>query len=105
MITLADVVRQYHGELAGVFRVNFVAAMHKSALSLPAKVLVKWVAHCKHAGTGEAALELDRWLRRRLRMCFWKQWRKPRRRTRALIKLGVNVREAISFGLSRKSHW
>ena len=33
MITLADVVRQYHGELAGVFRVNFVAAMHKSALT------------------------------------------------------------------------
>jgi hypothetical protein len=34
-----------------------------------------------------------------------KQWRKPRRRIRELIKLGVRKKEAISLGLSRKSYW
>jgi len=34
-----------------------------------------------------------------------KQWRRPRRRIRSLIKLGVNKREAITLGLSRKSYW
>ena len=29
-----------------------------------------------------------------LRMSYWKQWRKPRRRIRELIKLGVSKREA-----------
>lgn len=51
MIALADVVRQYHGELARVFRVDCLAAMNKSALTLPAKVLVKWVAPSNESHT------------------------------------------------------
>ncbi len=34
-----------------------------------------------------------------------KQWRKPGRRIRELIKLGVRTHDAISLGLSRKSYW
>ena len=64
-----------------------------------------WMAHYGCGLKYDDAREFDGWLRRRLRMCFWKQWRKPRRRIRELIKLGVNVREAISLGLSRKSYW
>lgn len=44
----------------------------------------------------------DEWIRRRLRMCFLKQWRKPRTRIRNLIKLGVPEKPAISIGLSSK---
>jgi RNA-directed DNA polymerase len=32
-------------------------------------------------------VELDHWLRRRIRMCCWKQWRRARRRIGELIKL------------------
>ena len=49
--------------------------------------------------------ELDHWLRRRVRMCYWKQWRKPRTRIRHLIKLGTSSKHAILTGLSRKSYW
>jgi RNA-directed DNA polymerase len=49
--------------------------------------------------------ELDHWLRRRVRMCYWKQWRKPRTRIRHLIKLGAGRKHAIFTGLSRKSYW
>lgn len=45
---------------------------------------------------------LDEWIRRRIRMCYLKQWRKPRTRIRNLIKLDVPLREAISIGLSSK---
>ncbi len=45
---------------------------------------------------------IDHWLRRRVRMCFIKQWRKCRTKVRELLKLGVNLRMAISIGLSRK---
>jgi len=47
---------------------------------------------------------IDEWIRRRLRMCFIKQWRKPRTRIRNLIKLGVPVKLAIDIGLSRKGY-
>jgi len=49
--------------------------------------------------------ELDEWLRRRIRMCYWKQWKHYRKRIGTLIKLGAPKRDAINAGLSRKSHW
>jgi len=64
-----------------------------------------WMAHYGCGLTYNDAVKLDGWIRRRLRMAYWKQWRRPRRRIRALIKLGVKKREAISIGLSRKSYW
>jgi len=45
---------------------------------------------------------LDEWLRRRIRMCYLKQWCKPRTRIRNLINLGARVKIAISLGLSSK---
>jgi RNA-directed DNA polymerase len=49
--------------------------------------------------------QLDKWLRRRIRMCYWKQWRKPRTRIGNLLKMGTSKRQAISTGLSRKGYW
>jgi RNA-directed DNA polymerase len=64
-----------------------------------------WMAHYGCGLKFDDAVKFDGWIRRRLRMCYWKQWRRPRRRIRALINLGVNKRDAISLGLSRKSYW
>lgn len=49
--------------------------------------------------------ELDGGLRRRIRMCYWKQWRRPRRRIDNLLKLGTTKRQAILTGISRKGYW
>jgi RNA-directed DNA polymerase len=51
------------------------------------------------------AMELDQRLRRRIRMCYWKQWRRTRKRVGELMKLGVGERPAVTAGLSRKSYW
>lgn len=48
--------------------------------------------------------ELDGWLRRRIRMCYWKQWRRPRTRITNLLKLGTTKRQAILTGISRKGY-
>lgn len=49
--------------------------------------------------------ELDHWLRRRVRMCYWKQWRKVRTKVRNLMALGTGKRHAILTALSSKSYW
>jgi len=49
--------------------------------------------------------EIDEWLRRRIRMCYWKQWRYTRTKVRNLLKLGTFKREAILTALSRKGPW
>lgn len=49
--------------------------------------------------------ELDEWLRRRVRMCYWKQWRLCRTKISHLLVLGVSKRTAILTGISSKSYW
>ena len=48
---------------------------------------------------------LDNWIRRRIRMCYWKQWRWVRTKIRHLLALGVNLKSAILHGMSSKSYW
>jgi RNA-directed DNA polymerase len=49
--------------------------------------------------------EIDHWLRRRMRMCYWKQWRRPRTKIRNLRRLGTSLKAALGVGLSRKGPW
>jgi RNA-directed DNA polymerase len=49
--------------------------------------------------------EIDHWLRRRLRMCYFKQWRWARTKVRERRKLGTSLRAAISVAISRKGPW
>ncbi|MBN1366138.1 MAG: hypothetical protein JW976_15140 [Syntrophaceae bacterium] len=39
--------------------------------------------------------EIDHWLRRRVRMCYWKQWRRFKTRVRTLLKTGTDPGVAI----------
>lgn len=49
--------------------------------------------------------DIDGWIRRRVRMCHWKQWRLCRTKIRELLKLGTNIHTAIRAGLSRSGPW
>jgi RNA-directed DNA polymerase len=48
---------------------------------------------------------LAAWLRRRLRRCFWKQWRYVRTKVRELLTLGTTKKTALLTALSRKGPW
>ena len=49
--------------------------------------------------------EIDGWIRRRVRMCYWKRWRKCRTKIRELVKIGTNINTAIRAALSRSGPW
>jgi RNA-directed DNA polymerase len=49
--------------------------------------------------------KLDGWLRRRLRACLWKQWKRPRTRLRELRALGMPEWAAREWANSRKGIW
>ena len=50
-------------------------------------------------------LALDQWLRRRVRLCYWKQWRWPRTRRRHLIALGIHPDEVMKASRCRRGYW
>jgi len=49
--------------------------------------------------------ELDHWLRRRMRLLYWKQWKRPRTRRRNLLKLGAPRDKVHMATRSRKGLW
>jgi len=49
--------------------------------------------------------EINGWLYHRIRMCIWKQWKKPKTKVRNLIKMGVPEDLAWQAGNSRRGHW
>ena len=50
-------------------------------------------------------LELADWVRRSVRLYYWKQWKQPRTRRRHLIALGANPAEVKMATRSRKGYW
>ena len=49
--------------------------------------------------------DLNSWLYHRIRMCIWKQWKKPKTKKRNLMKLGIPGYFAHQAANSRKKHW
>ncbi|WP_052759450.1 reverse transcriptase domain-containing protein [Paenibacillus sp. DMB20] len=47
----------------------------------------------------------NEWLRRRMRMYIWKQWKKPRTKVQNLQKLGVPEWQAYPWGNTRLGYW
>jgi RNA-directed DNA polymerase len=64
-----------------------------------------WMAYFALSEWYSPVPELDEWIRRRVRMCYWKQWRQCRTRVGHLLHLGVSERQAVLTALSRKSYW
>jgi len=64
-----------------------------------------WTGYFALASAKRIFTRLDAWIRRRVRMCYWKQWRYPRTRIRKLMQLGVDRHTAICHGASRKAYW
>jgi RNA-directed DNA polymerase len=69
------------------------------------QVIRGWINYFSLADMRSHCLSLDEWLRRRLRMCYWKQWKKVRTRIANLIRLGLSVRKAWEYANTRKSYW
>ncbi|TXK74008.1 group II intron reverse transcriptase/maturase [Paenibacillus sp. N3.4] len=67
--------------------------------------LVGWCGYFALADTPSIFQELDAWIRRRLRMCLWKQWKKPKTKVKRLLSLGVPKDKAFEWGNTRKGYW
>lgn len=64
-----------------------------------------WINYFGVAQGFQACVGLDHWIRRRLRMCLWKQWRRVRTRVKKLLELGVPLALAKQAGSSSKGYW
>ena len=69
------------------------------------EIIIGWVNYFKLADMKSTLKELDEWLRRRIRMCYWKQWKKIKTKHDNLIRLGIDKYKAWEYANTRKSYW
>jgi len=64
-----------------------------------------WANYFNMADMKKLAKNLDEWLRRRIGMCFWKQWKKIKTKHDNLVKLGTPNTKAWEYANTRKGYW
>jgi RNA-directed DNA polymerase len=64
-----------------------------------------WLNYFSISHTYSGVMELDEWVRRRVRLYYWKQWKQPRTRRRHLIALGIDPEDVRMASRSRKGYW
>lgn len=69
------------------------------------QIIVGWVNYFKMANMKTLLKKIDMWLRRRIRMAYWKQWKKVKTKYINLQKLGISKNKAWQFANTRKSYW
>lgn len=64
-----------------------------------------WVNNYRMASMQQKLVEIDGWIRNRLRYCIWHNWKKPEKKRRSLIQLGVKPDMAYQWSRTRKGGW
>ena len=64
-----------------------------------------WVGYYHLANMKRFLLDTDEWLRRRIRMCIWKAWKKVGTKVANLIRCGIDKYKAYEWGNTRKGCW
>lgn len=69
------------------------------------RYLVGWLGYYQLAETPSTFKQMDSWIRRRLRMIRWKEWKKTKTKHTNLTRLGIDKWKAWEWANSRKAYW
>ena len=64
-----------------------------------------WVNYFRMASLVGKLGTIDSWVRNRLRYCIWKDWKRPERKRKNLLRLGVDYHHAYAWSRTRKGGW
>lgn len=97
-------LRKFKAKLKELTSRNNAMKMEYRFLRLK-QAIVGWVNYFAIADMKNILKTLDEWLRRRIRMCFWKQWKKIKTKHDNLVRLGIPNNKAWEYANTRKSYW
>ena len=64
-----------------------------------------WINNFRQGNIHGKLERVDQWLRNRLRYCIWHDWKKPERKRKNLIRLGIDQEHAYAWSRSRMGGW
>lgn len=66
---------------------------------------VGWLNYFGIAKADTKIKRYEEWIRRRLRACIWKQWKKTKTKFKNLMNLGLPRYKALEYACTRKGYW
>jgi RNA-directed DNA polymerase len=96
--------KRFEDKLKKLTNRNWGVSMEYRILKLN-QLIQGWGNYFKIADIKGYAEDIDAHIRRRLRACRWKQWKKPKTKYRNLIKLGISKQDAMKNANTRKGYW
>lgn len=69
------------------------------------RYIMGWINYFKLADMKKLLQTTDEWMRRRIRMVYWKQWKRIKTRVEKLNSLGIPENKAWEYANTRKSYW
>lgn len=64
-----------------------------------------WINYFRMTNSYIKLKSVDSWLRNRLRYCVWHDWKKPERKRKNLIRLGIDKEHAYAWSRTRMGGW
>jgi group II intron reverse transcriptase/maturase len=64
-----------------------------------------WIGYYRLANIKSKLEDLDAWVRNRIRGCVWHDWKKPERKRKNLIRLGIDQQKAYEWSRTRMGRW
>lgn len=68
-------------------------------------ILRGWVNYFRLGSIYGKLKKMDEWIRNRLRYCIWHDWKKPERKRKNLIRLGIPQGQAYAWSRTRMGGW
>jgi RNA-directed DNA polymerase len=64
-----------------------------------------WINNFRLGNIQAKLKKMDEWLRNRIRYCIWHDWKKPDRKRKNLIRLGIKQGQAYAWSRTRMGGW
>jgi len=90
----AKSIKRFRSHLKHLFRLGRGRNLNRFIREDLTLVIRGWTNYFSLAETKGFADELDQWMRRRLRLLLWRQWKRPWTRFRKLMQLGISEKRA-----------
>ena len=94
-------IEKFKSKLHEILIRNRSMSLDKKLFKLK-QLIYGWVNYFKIADMKVFLIGIDGWIRRKLRVIIWKQWKRIRKRYTCLRKLGINHRDAYVTANSRR---
>ena len=98
-------LERFRERLKELFREGRGRNLHRFIKERLNPVLRGWINYFALAEVKVFAEELDQWIRRRLRLILWRQWKRPWTRMQRLRKRGLQDERAATSAFNGRGPW